>query len=289
MSSRSSVNTEWPYQRPTTRPDTPMYRSETPAHTTGLNASVSTPILNTVECTPILNTTEHTPILNTMEYTPIHQSMHYGEGDAKYYPNFLTKDEADDFLTRLKEELHYIPREEMTFKIYGKTIPLPRDKAFLGDVADDGSYPLYRYDPSGKHPVVNAWTATTENIRGIIKTRTGQRNNHLVANRYLNRDDHIGFHQDKARDFATDSSVMTLSLGGARQFRLLNMKTNEKQTMLLEHGSLFVLGPKTNATWKHSILKGSRRERCETRLGLTYRHIATRYNPTTEEVRMNVL
>ena len=148
--------------------------------------------------------------------------MHYGEGDAMYYPNFLTKDEADDCLTRLSGGQQYIPRKEMTLKIYGKVIPLPRDKAFFGDVA-------------------------------------------------------------------TDSSVMTLSLGGARRLQLQNMETKEKHTVLLEHGSLFVLGPKTNASWKHSLLKGSWRERCETRLGLTYRHIATQYNSSTEEVRMNAL
>ena len=137
--------------------------------------------------------------------------------------------------------------------------------------------------------MVNTWTATTENIRDIIKMRTGQGNNHLVANRYLDQKDYIGFHQDKTRDVAIDSSAMTLSLGGARRFQLQNMETKEKQTVLLEHGSLFVLGPRTNASWKHSLLKGSWREQCETRLGLTYRHIASQYNPTTEKVRMNVL
>ena len=76
--------------------------------------------------------------------------------------------------------------------------------------------------------------------------------------------------RDKDRDFAPESSVMTLSLGGARRFQLQHGTT--KETLLLEHGPLFVLGPKTNG--KHSILKGTKREHCETRLGLTYRHFA---------------
>ena len=222
--------------------------------------------------------------------TPTPTEMSYGEGDSVYYPNFLTTAEADDLLARLNTELQYIPRAEMTFTIYNQVIPLPRDKAFLGDVdAKDGSHPLYRYDPSGKSPAVKPWTPTTESIRDLITARAGQRNNHLVANRYVNGKDHIGMHRDKDRDFASESSVMTLSLGGARRFQLQNDTTKEKKTLLLEHGSLFVLGPKTNAKWKHSILKGTKREHCETRLGLTYRHIATRYSPRTKEVRMHEL
>ena len=222
--------------------------------------------------------------------TPTLSPMEYGEGDAVYHPNFLTTTEADAFLTSRNGELEYIPRVEMTFTIFSKVIPLPRDKAFLGDVdVEDGSYPLYRYDRTGKYPPVKLWTPTTENIRDIISTKTGQRNNHLVANRYLDGNDHIGMHRDKTRDFACGSSVMTLSLGGARRFQLQHQTTKKKQTLLLEHGSLFVLGPDTNTEWKHSILKGTKREQCETRLGLTFRHIATRYSPRTEEVRMNVL
>ena len=74
----------------------------------------------------------------------------------------------------------------MTFTIFGQVIPLPRDKASLGDVdAEDDSHPLYRYDPSGKSPTVKPRTPTTESIRDLITARTGQRNNHLVANRYV--------------------------------------------------------------------------------------------------------
>jgi alkylated DNA repair dioxygenase AlkB len=177
--------------------------------------------------------------------TPTATPIVLGEGDAAYYPNFLTTEEADALLTRLNEELEYIPREEMTFTIFNKVIPPPRDKAFLGDVdGDDGSYPLYHYDHSGNNPIVQSWTPTTEHIRDIITRETGQRNNHLVANRYVDGNDHIGLHQDKARDFATGSSVMTLSLGGARRFQLQHNTTKKKQEVLLEHGLCLYWGPR---------------------------------------------
>lgn len=208
----------------------------------------------------------------------------YGAGDSFYYRDYFLSDRADDLYAHLQHELTplYVPRAEMVFRIFGRTVPLPRDKAFLGDVQADGTYPLYRYNKGGDYPAVRPWTPTTETIRDTLTQSEGQVANHLVANRYRTQDDHIGFHQDKIRDFAEGSAVLTVSFGETRMFRLQHMATKVTETLWLEHGSLFVLGPRTNAEWKHSIVKT--KGECKERISLTYRSIKTSYNPATGDI-----
>ena len=160
----------------------------------------------------------------------------------------------------------------MTFSIYGKTMQLPRDKAFYGSVAPDGSYPLYRYG-GNYYPTVQPWTPTLKIVRDTIEGETGYDCNHVVVNRYLNGNDHIGLHRDKVKDFKPNAPVCTVSLGGTRTFVLKDDTTNEKEEIELTHGSLFILGAETNAKAKHSIRKTAKA--CEPRISLTYRAIAT--------------
>jgi alkylated DNA repair dioxygenase AlkB len=88
--------------------------------------------------------------------------------------------------------------------------------------------------------------------------------------------------RDKDRDFVLGSSVLTISFGAVR--RLLLKSDDESETVELEHGSLFVLGPETNApgNFKHSIVKTA--QDVGERLSLTFRSIKTRYDPSTKEV-----
>lgn len=195
-----------------------------------------------------------------------------------YIENFFSADAADAILAKLEKEICYVPRESLTFAIYGKTFPLPRDKAFYGDVAADHSYPLYRYG-GNRYPTVIPWSPVLKEMRDIIYVRTGHYNNHVVVNRYLDGADHIGLHRDKVRDFVEGAPVCTLSFGGTREFVLKEERPDEGEeakicNYSLKHGSLFVLDEETNRNFKHSIKKTKRE--CSPRISLTYRNIKTR-------------
>ncbi|CAF1079062.1 unnamed protein product [Didymodactylos carnosus] len=199
-----------------------------------------------------------------------------GSGDSWYERNFFTSNEAQSILDELNEQVEFLPRDTFKFKIFGQINLLPRDKAFYGDVHEkDGSYPLYRYEASkdAEYPQVKQWTPVLQRLRNILLEKTGQRCNHLVVNQYRNNNDHIGYHVDKTRDFVQNASVLTLSFGEKRLFRLKNIRTKEIQELRLDSGSLFVLGPKTNSEWKHSIIKSGKL--CGRRVSLTYRTIKT--------------
>jgi alkylated DNA repair dioxygenase AlkB len=215
------------------------------------------------------------------------RSQLLGAGDSMYFSNIWPKEESQRLFRKLQAELVYVDRSTMTFSIFGRTIELPRDKGFFGDVVADGSsYPLYRY--GGKsYPVVLPWTATTRAIRDQLAAATGQYCNHLVANRYRSGADHIGLHRDKDRDFeiinGAAASVLTVSFGASRTF-VLKSADGEVESFEIAGGSLFVLGPKTNKAggWKHSIAKTS--AFVEERISLTFRSIKTRFDVASGEV-----
>jgi len=218
--------------------------------------------------------------METMEYDGFKSIRNIASGDSHYFVNFL--ENPKQIFEEIINEVNFLPRSALTFKIYGKTLELPRDKQFYGDVEEDGSYPLYRYGGS-YYPVVNPWTATLLKIRKIVNEKTDQLCNHLVVNRYLNGSDHIGLHKDKVRDFTPGTSVMTISLGIPRLFRLKNVTTRETVDIVLQPGSMFQLGPKTNDEWKHSIVKRAISEVSGVRISLTYRSIHTVHHPENEE------
>jgi alkylated DNA repair dioxygenase AlkB len=100
-----------------------------------------------------------------------------------------------------------------------------------------GPHAVYRYDTkSDYYPTVLPWTPVLRELRDLIEKVTGQRCNHLVLNRYKNGEDHIGFHDDKTRDFADGTHVFTISLGAVRTFRIQDKDDVTVAEVGLEHG-----------------------------------------------------
>ena len=63
----------------------------------------------------------------------------FGEEDSWYEESLFSSTESIEILKRLDEQIIYLSREQFKFKIFNKINLLPRDKAFYGDVDEDGS------------------------------------------------------------------------------------------------------------------------------------------------------
>lgn len=203
--------------------------------------------------------------------------------DSYLVEGFLTPMQANELLMDIDQNVTFLQRDDprMQFRIYGKTMQLPRDKAVYGEVKineeeKEREEPFYKY--AKDTPAVECWKdSMLESIASQIKNSTGQSCNHVVVNQYRSGNDYIGDHRDKSETFEVDSSVLTLSLGSERVLRLKKFKgkkVGESKSIVLPSGSLFVLGPKTNAQWKHSIPKS--KKVLGRRISLTYRAIAAR-------------
>lgn len=201
-----------------------------------------------------------------------------GALDSYFLANYLSSGEADRTMWQVDGFVDYLPRTDprLQFTIFGQQHSFPRDKAFYGRVREQNGQrvePFYKY-AKDTPPVQNWANSILESIADGLEQTQGQHCNHLVVNQYQDGSDHIGFHHDKSATFYPNSSVLTLSLGGERTLRLLCMEGEDAgttQDLVLTHGSLFVLGPNTNAKWKHSIVKEA--AATHRRVSLTYRHI----------------
>ncbi|MDR3571722.1 MAG: alpha-ketoglutarate-dependent dioxygenase AlkB [Candidatus Pacebacteria bacterium] len=215
--------------------------------------------------------------------------------DSFLVENFLLAegdvDEAAETLASVDQQVQYLARDDprMQFRIYGKSVQLPRDKAVYGEVVVDEEKkeriePFYKY--AKDTPRVESWDfedSVFKRMAEQVFVRGGRQVcNHLVVNQYRSGDDYIGDHRDKDETFVPGSSVMTISLGAERTLRLKKFKgrkIGKTKSLLLKPGSLFVLGPKTNAKWKHSIPKSKRV--LGRRVSLTFRSIAARRTTST--------
>ena len=200
-----------------------------------------------------------------------------GSGDSYLIENFFDPDGsyANDILKSIDTNITYLDRNDprMQFHIYGKTMSLPRDKS-VDKYKQERVELFYRY--AKDTPPVEDWKDTIlKDVSSEIELNLGQDCNHVVVNQYRDGNDYIGFHHDKSQTFVEISSVLTLSLGEERILRLKKvrgLRRGEIKDIRLRHGSMFVLGPKTNKYWKHSIVqrKGVRGRR----VSLTFRSIA---------------
>lgn len=170
----------------------------------------------------------------------------------------------------------------LDFKMYGKTVPVPRRLMFLGD----GSVSVHNY--SKQDHQVTTWT-DTDPVREILeKIKVDDavvklfdvlpKYNACLLNHYRDGSDSISMHADKEAKGIT-RSVISLSLGGSRLFKLSRYegtKIVKGKTVktVVEGGDLMIMLGKTNELYKHGIDKVKKEpEKVRSRISLTYREL----------------
>jgi alkylated DNA repair dioxygenase AlkB len=198
------------------------------------------------------------------------------------------------------------------FKYRGRE--LARQKAFLV-VSDDpvprldmepSNIPRYSY-PGFQHGSLQSYrdVRTVPELHAILKAlmeRLGYKDcavvlNHAILTCYRGADDNIGFHSDKTRDIAVGAPIISLSLGETREFHFGmahpedKMQTITTHRFVLKSGDLFILGPQTNAAYRHAIvsvdleklIKRAKNAEVKPRISIVLRDIHTMI--TREEAR----
>ena len=215
-----------------------------------------------------------------------------GAGDAAYHPGLLDPREADQALANLLpaggeiayQQWHAMPNRK---KPNAPLHPLRRLKVAMA-VPDPttGHIPHYRFpvNDQRRHGVMVPMSPTVEQIRQRVEHTTGMTFNHAVVLLYRDGGDCIGFHKDKMLDLDPTSPIVSVSLGAERTYVLRDdIFTPSVQIELpLAHGSLLVLGPKSNEALYHSVRKPSPEDLARTpgletraRVSLTFRRVAT--------------
>ena len=99
--------------------------------------------------------------------------------------------------------------------------------------------------------------------------------NHVVLHRYVDGGDTIGMHHDKTMDLHQSSTIVSLSLGGSRDFRL------GPSTFPVHDGDAVLIPYETNRLMKHGVPP---RANASTRYSLTARTVHTYSDGLTHRV-----
>jgi alkylated DNA repair dioxygenase AlkB len=166
--------------------------------------------------------------------------------------------DADLFLAHVREALHWEQREVV---IFGRRILQPRL------IAWGGALP-YRY--SGQTLPPRALPPDIERVLERVAACAATPFNHLLANRYRDGQDSMGFHSDDEPELGVDPVVATLSLGATRRFVLRPRRKRDGPPRALElgHGSLVIMGGACQRVYHHGV---PRQAHAGERISLTFR------------------
>ncbi|KAF8632360.1 hypothetical protein AX15_001917 [Amanita polypyramis BW_CC] len=217
-----------------------------------------------------------------------------GAGDSHLVTDVLSPELklADVAFNKLKEEVKWST-------MFHRGGEVPRLVAVEGDVAEDGSFPVYRH-PADESPRLSPFSPTVSLIREAVQEILKHPVNHVLIQYYRSGRDYISEHSDKTIDVVRGSNIVNVSLGAQRVMTLRTKRDRPRQVqeqnaetttsvrdvqrIPLPHNSMFVMGLKTNAEWLHGINHDNRPLRTKSepeqfnngeRISLTFRLIGT--------------
>ncbi|KAI7617360.1 hypothetical protein KC346_g5516, partial [Hortaea werneckii] len=186
-------------------------------------------------------------------------------------------------------------------RMHHQTGEVPRLVCCQGDVAEDGSRPVYRH-PSDHTLPLHPWTSAVDNVRKAAERAVGHSLNHALLQLYRGGVDYISEHSDKTLDIEKGSKIVNVSFGAQRTMRLRTKRGHKVSQPVpptkskapqpsrttyrvpMPHNSMITMSLQTNAQYLHGINPDKRpaveftdAEKAYDghRISLTFRHIST--------------
>jgi alkylated DNA repair dioxygenase AlkB len=180
----------------------------------------------------------------------------------EYYPSFLDVEQSNLLFNRLINE---VPWQQDEIELYGKRHQQPRLTALYGNEGKPYSYSNIVMQP---HP----WNSLLTYIKEMVEEVCEVTFTTVLLNLYRDGKDSNGWHADNERELGRNPIIASLSLGAERMFHLKhNDKTDLRQRIVLENGSLLLMKGETQHFWKHQIPKTEKE--IGKRINLTFRII----------------
>ena len=184
-------------------------------------------------------------------------------GSVCHWPGWLAAPDADALLHDLQRS---VPWEVHRIRMFGRWVDSPRLSCWIGD-------PQAHYRYSGADFVPHPWPAVLQAVRARLQDSCAARFNSVLANRYRDGRDSMGWHSDDEPELGTQPLIASLSLGAARRFLLRRRDDRAQVTeFVLGHGDLLVMAGDTQRHYQHALPKTARP--MGERINLTFRWIA---------------
>ena len=190
--------------------------------------------------------------------------------DVYYCPNFFDTKYSQLWYELIDSSVNW---QQFMVRIYGKHIKQNRDSFYM-------AYNNYPYKYSGIDRVPEKWSVSVLEMKKVLEKEIKKlqpkhpKLNACLGNRYNDGKQNIGAHSDNESDLNTNAFIVSVSLGAERDFIFTHKETKEKVKILLESGSVLLMGGDCQKNWKHEVPK---RLRVKTpRINLTFRSVLMR-------------
>lgn len=180
--------------------------------------------------------------------------------DIKILRSFLSPSLGFALLERFIAET---PWRQDEISLYGRKHKLPRLEQWYGDEGVD-------YLWSGIKILAHAWTPALQGVHSMVETHTGRGFNSCLLNLYRDGNDCVHWHRDDEPELGTDPIIASVSLGAERDF-MLRHDDGHKISVVLNHGSLLLMGQGTQVHYMHELPR--RKGVTGPRVNLTFRQM----------------
>lgn len=182
--------------------------------------------------------------------------------DLAFDPGWLPVGEADALLAALDGG---IPWEVHRIRLFGREVDSPRLSCWIGDAGAAYAYSGARFQP---HP----WPEALRQVRERLHAALGVDFNSVLANRYRDGRDRMGWHSDDEPELGPRAAIASLSLGATRRFVLRHRADPARKLSLdLAHGSLLLMRGETQRNYRHALPPTAKP--VGERINLTFRRI----------------
>lgn len=184
--------------------------------------------------------------------------------DLLFYPDWLEAGFADSLMKTLCENIAW---ECHRIKIFGSEVDSPRLSSWIGDADASYVYSQTRFEP-------RPWLPELQSLRIRLQNEFECRFNSVLANRYRDGRDGMGWHSDDERELGEQPVIASISLGATRRFSFKAKTAGAKAVHLeLPHGGLLLMRGDTQNNYRHAMAKTVKP--VGERINLTYRYIVT--------------
>lgn len=182
--------------------------------------------------------------------------------DLRFDPGWLEAAAADRLFAQLRAG---IPWEVHRIRLFGREHASPRLSCWIGDPGTSYLYSGTRFEP-------RPWPAALDPLRERLQAELGVGFNSVLANRYRDGRDCMGWHSDDEAELGAEPVIASVSLGAPRRFVLKHREAPERRLALdLPHGSLLVMQGGTQRLYRHALPRTARP--VGERINLTFRRI----------------
>ena len=189
------------------------------------------------------------------------------DAELAFDPHWLAAADADRLLLDLRDSVAW---ENHRIRLFGREHASPRLSCWIGDPAASYLYSGTRFEP-------RPWPTALRPLRERLSRELGVDFNSVLANRYRDGRDCMGWHSDAEQELGPAPVIASVSLGATRRFVLKHRGEPERKLAIeLPHGSLLVMRGATQRYYRHALPRTAKP--VGERINLTFRRILLRRN-----------